>query len=254
MNRIELDEYVQASERLQTTLARLRELRTRSSNVEEDREAIEGIRIANLDLACADDEVDESAIATLAEHSTRIDIANQRLRNIQGKITESEEALQKVLCGDFSPPFQRLYQAWLSFHYQRGRSRIVDLLRPDAAALNSSSVDLLAWASRDVGEAQQLEIYVPSGVSNPLVATFPGSPWTAQRPQTIELIERAVEQCLPQAQSLLDVIDDEPDFEIPSFTPEEPKPEVSTWSPPIVATPQNTLVASADSGLVLANH
>jgi hypothetical protein len=240
MNRVELEPYVESIERLQQALERLREFRARAIDLQEQIEQIEGLRQAHLDLAVSEDDADQSTIATLTEHSTRINISTERLRNIQGRITESEVTLQSVLVEDVAPAIMKLYRAWLDYKYKQGRKAILDLLDPTSAMLTSTSVDQLTWATKNVAQAYEVSIFLPDGIGSPLSDTYSGSMWSARRKETIALVVSAAEQVIPQAQTLLRTVDLEDDFEIPAFTPPEPvpAPERSTRPPPGYAPPE----------------
>lgn len=234
-------EYGDAVDSLSSALSNLQNLRSREAELQARADQFGDEREELLRVLGDDDDTEdeENRSEELARLDARWSVTDARLKNVQGKVSQAEADLQRILTQVFAPPFQRLYQAWLTHHYARGKAKILELLHPDAAALASALVDQLSWHTSDVSRARQLEIFVSSGVSSPLRDTFPGSPWSQQRPQTIALIESAAAQVLPQARALLDAVAAETGFDVPSFL--APCPEPPARSAVALAEPEAAL-------------
>jgi hypothetical protein len=204
---------------LQSLRSREAELQARCDQLGDEREEL--LRVLDDDDGTEDEEYRSEELARL---DARWSVTDARLKNVQGKVFQSEEHLQRTLTQVFLPPFQRLYQAFLSHRHTKGKAKILELVPPDAAALNGTLVDQLSWQTSDVFEARGLEIFVSSGVSSPLKDTFPGSPLSQQRPQAVAGIEAASASAPPLARRLLDAVAAEAGFEPPPFHPPCPEP------------------------------
>jgi hypothetical protein len=130
---------------------------------------------------------------------------------LTAELENDEDSFQQMLIEEFSPPMQRLYQSWLSFHVEKAKESIRALLTPEAQSLQDGNIQQLAWLTQEVVNARQFEVYGTDVFNSPLRDT-PARKFSEERSETFKLIEQAAEDAISRAKRLIEAVKTDGEF------------------------------------------